>query len=268
MANLLNVAIIESIRSLHAQGWSQRRIARELDVDRATVGKYVQCGLRGSKPANLPTGSEASKPATFLAEPGGGSKPATNLPTGSGAESAGSRAGPASQCEPFRPRIAAGVEAGLTARRIQQDLAAEGITLGYDSVRRFIQRLGRMRSLPFRRLESAPGEEAQVDFGTGAPVLTPDGKRRKTYVLRIVLSHSRKAYSEATFTQTTDDFLGALESAFRHFGGVPKTLVIDNLKAAVAHPDWFDPELTPKLQSFCRHYGTVVLPTRPYTPPG
>ena len=267
MANLLNVAIIESIRSLHAQGWSQRRIARELDIDRATVGKYVRRGLCEAKAANLPTGSAASKPASFLSPPGGGSKPATNLPTGSlGAESAGSRAGPASQCEPFRQRIAAGIEAGLTARRIQQDLTAEGITLGYDSLRRFIQRLGRMRSLPFRRLESAPGEEAQVDFGTGAPVLTPEGKRRKTHVFRIVLSHSRKAYSEATFTQTTDDFLGALENAFRYFGGVPKTLVVDNLKAAVAHPDWFDPELTPKLQAFCRHYGTVVLPTRPYMP--
>ena len=47
---------------------------------------------------------------------------------------------------------------------------------------------------------------------------------------------------------------------------MPKTLVIDNLKAAVAHPDWFDPELTPKVQSFCRHYGTVILPTKPYMP--
>ena len=57
-----------------------------------------------------------------------------------------------------------------------------------------------------------------------------------------------------------------MENAFAHFGGVPKTLVIDNLKAAVAHPDWFDPELTPKVQSFCRHYGTVILPTKPYMP--
>src|SRR5690606_2194639 len=73
-------------------------------------------------------------------------------------------------------------------------------------------------------------------------------------------------YSEATFRQTTDDFLSALENAFRHFGGVPKTLVIDNLKAAVQHPDWFDPELTPKVAAFARHYGTVILPTKPYTP--
>jgi hypothetical protein len=129
-----------------------------------------------------------------------------------------------------------------------------------------VRRLGARTPLPFRRMEYAPGEEAQVDFGTGAPVINPDGKRRKTNVFRIVLSHSRKAYSEATFTQTTEDFFRCLENAFAHFGGVPKTLVIDNLKAAVAHPDWFDPELTPKVQSFCRHYGTVILPTKPYTP--
>jgi transposase len=81
-----------------------------------------------------------------------------------------------------------------------------------------------------------------------------------------VLSHSRKGYSEPTFRQTTDDFLQALENAFAHFGGVPKTLVIDNLKAAVLHADWFDPELTPKVQSFCQHYGTVILPTKPRMP--
>ncbi len=57
-----------------------------------------------------------------------------------------------------------------------------------------------------------------------------------------------------------------LENAFWFFGGVTKTVVIDNLRAAVAHPDWFDPELVPLLQAFAEHYGTVVLPTKPYTP--
>ena len=80
------------------------------------------------------------------------------------------------------------------------------------------------------------------------------------------MSHSRKAYSEATYRQTTDDFLHALENAFEHFGGVPQTLVIDNLKAAVKHPDWFDPELVPKAAAFAAHYGTVILPTKPYMP--
>ncbi len=64
--------------------------------------------------------------------------------------------------------------------------------------------------------------EAQVDFGTGAPVIGPDGKRRKTHVFRIVFRHSRKAYSEATFRQTTEDFIRCMENAFWHLGGVPE----------------------------------------------
>jgi hypothetical protein len=115
-------------------------------------------------------------------------------------------------------------------------------------------------------METEPGEEAQVDFGTGAPVRTEEGKVRRPWVFRIVLSYSRKAYSETVWRQLTESFLGCLENAFRHFGGVPKRLVIDNLKAAVARSDWYDPEVHKKLQSFAQHYGTVFLPTKPYTP--
>ena len=43
-------------------------------------------------------------------------------------------------------------------------------------------------------------------------------------------------------------------------------MVIDNLRAAVKKPDWYEPELNPKVREFARHYGTVILPTRPYTP--
>lgn len=282
MANVLKMALIESILSLYALRYSQRRIARELGVDRETVRKYLRERLSGAKPAIAPTGSGGSKPATFPGAPAPGPKPASKLPTGSEAEPGGESAGlagaagvvmarlgpsgPQSRCEPFRELILAKMAEDLSAKRIWQDLVETGAAVGYDSVRRFVQRLGRTRSFPFRRMECGPGEEAQVDFGSGAPVVTPEGKRRKTYVFRIVLSHSRKAYSEATFTQTTEDFFRCLENAFAHLGGVPKTLVIDNLKAAVAHPDWFDPELTPKVQAFCRHYGTVILPTKPYMP--
>ena len=115
------------------------------------------------------------------------------------------------------------------------------------------------------RMECLPGEEAQVDFGLGAPVMV-EGKRRRAWVFRTILSHSRKGYSEAVFRQTTEDFIRCLENAFRTFGGVPKTLVIDNLRAAVSHADWYEPEIVPKMAAFCRHYGTVVLPTRPRHP--
>jgi hypothetical protein len=92
------------------------------------------------------------------------------------------------------------------------------------------------------------------------------GKRRKTHLFRGVLSHSRKAYSEAVWRQTSESFIRCLENAFRHFGGVTATVVIDNLKAGVIQADWFDPQLNPKLEEFARHYGTVILPTKPAMP--
>ena len=76
--------------------------------------------------------------------------------------------------------------------------------------------------------------EGQVDFGTGAPIAMKAGRRKKSYIFRVVLSCSRKGYSEAVFRQTTENFIRALENAFWHFGGAPKTLVIDNLRAAVS----------------------------------
>jgi transposase len=163
--------------------------------------------------------------------------------------------------------IEAKLEQGLSAQRIFQDLVGEhGFPGKYHSVRRFVAKLKQSTPLPFRRIEVAPGEEAQIDFGTGVPIIDEDGRRRRTHVLRVVLSHSRKAYSEVVYRQTTDNLIGCLENAFWHFGGVPKTLVPDNLKAAVLKADWYDPDLNPKLRSFCEHYGTVLLPTRPRTP--
>jgi transposase len=249
MANRLTMATISAIQSLHRSGYSNRRIAELLDVDRETVAKYV---AQVQNPPNAPTGSENPPNAP----PGSEHPPIPAV-----------RPGPRSECEPFREVIVAKLEQGLSATRIHQDLVAEhGFTAKYHSVRRFVAKLLGTRPLPVRRLEVLPGEEAQVDFGTAAPVKTPDGKTRRPWVFRIVLSHSRKAYSEAVYQQSSEAFIGALENAFRHFGGVPKTLVIDNLKAAVKRGDWYDPEIHPKLQSFAKHYGTVFLPTKPYTP--
>jgi transposase len=73
-------------------------------------------------------------------------------------------------------------------------------------------------------MECEPGAEAQVDFGRGAPLVTPDGKRKATWVFRIVVSHSRKGYAEAVHRQTTDDFLRSLENAFATSAGCPKHL--------------------------------------------
>jgi transposase len=325
MANQLTMADIQAILTLHKRGWRNRRIARELNVDRETVAKYIRASVCVPKPAKAPTGSamtgeeaaegpespvpalasheergiEAS-PSPFLPEATAGDSKPAKAPIGSDPKPAiapigsdvlstpldqaqasldatglaGVSAGSVSlekecgrsACEPYRQVILKKLEQGLSAQRIYQDLVGDGFDHEYHSVRRFVARLQRTSALPFRRMECAAGEEAQIDFGTGAWIELPEGKRRRSHVFRIVLSHSRKGYSEAVYRQTTEDFIRSIENAFWHFGGVPKVLVIDNLKAAVKQPDWYDPDLNPKIQSFCAHYGCALLPTKPRTP--
>ena len=306
MANRLKMVEYQALVALLQQGWSQRRIARELGIDRETVARYAQrWRALAAKPAISHTGSEASdgpKPAISHtgSEASDGPKPAIShtgsdgsgeappVRTAGGMEpwpatdplladlpryeliepaGASTNAGRQSACAPFRDLVLAKLDHGLSAQRIWQDLRTEhGFTSSYYSVLRFVAKLQPAEELPFRRLECAAGAEAQVDFGTGAPLVGADGKRQRTHVFRIVLSHSRKAFSEAVTRQTTDAFLTCLENAFWYFGGVPQTLVIDNLKAAVIKADWFDPEINPKMLSFCQHYGVALLPTKPYTP--
>ncbi len=121
---------------------------------------------------------------------------------------------------------------------------------------------------PFRRMECGPGEEAQVDFGSGGTIVaspTAIAARRTSFGSYSVIA--ARPIARTTFRQTTEDFFRCLrERVRRTSAAIHATLVIDNLKAAVAHADWFDPEITPKVQSFCQHYGTVILPTRPYMP--
>ncbi len=297
MANQLTMVLIDTVRTLYARGWSRRRIARELGINRDTVARYLQASDEAAKPANAPSGSDApeteAKPANApigcdAAQPK--AKPA-NAPIGSDAAAgehapapakawvAASRSAPCSDadasggagrhsdCQPYRAIIEAKLEQGLTAQRIFQDLVADHAFDGsYYSVRRFVHRLEEGTPLPFRRMECGPGEEAQVDFGLGAPIIDAAGKRRRPHVLRIVLSHSRKGFSEVVDRQTTENFIRCLENAFWSFGGVPQRLVLDNLRAAVSKADWFDPEINPKVRTFADYYGMALMPTRPYTP--
>lgn len=287
MANQLSVANVQSILTLYSRGFSCRRIARTLGLDRQTVRKYVHGVYRvppvggDSEPAKALTGSSLD---SALAKP-------ANAPIGSGvSERASEAGGPSpgspgsvqtegrvrlaspSRCHAYREVIVAKLESGLTAQRIHQDLVSDHHEQApsYHSVRRFVGKLratgGASCGLPFRRMECEPGQEMQVDFGRGAPIVGPDGKRRYPHVLRVVLSHSRKGYSQAVDRQDTESFIRCLEDAFYHFGGVPQTLVLDNLKAAVKRADWFDPEINPKVQSFCAHYGITALPTKPRMP--
>jgi hypothetical protein len=190
MANRLKMAKVHSIQVLHARGWSQRRIARELGIHRETVARYVQFAENG--PRDGPGGDDCAGQDRPNLPAGSGDQNRPNLPGSPGPEivagdlpgeqnrpnpPAGS-AGPPSRCEPLREAIVAALERGLSSQRIWQDLKSEhGFDGGYDSVKRFCRRLKQATPLPFRRMECEAGAEAQVDFGAAAPVITPEGKR-------------------------------------------------------------------------------------------
>ena len=257
MPKVITVDIQYSIQSLHRNGFSKRRIARELGINRRTVNKYLAVKLvdpdePGKCTSNSNTGSEG--------------KCTSNSNTGSGKECQ-RHSGPRSSCEAYAETIRGKYCHGLSGQRIYQDLKADhGFAGSAQSVRRFLRGLKTSAQLPDRVMHSLPGEELQVDFGRGAPILQANGRKKRPHLFRAVLCHSRKGYSEVVWRQDTETFLRALENAFRHFGGVPEKVVPDNLKAAVIKADWYDPEINPKLRSFARHYGTAILPTKPYTP--
>ena len=240
-------------------------------------------GLEGAgeaKPAISTTGlEEASEVKPAIPTPGfAGAGEAKSAISIAGLEEASSEVKPAistvgngvgrkSQCEPLAAVIKAKVELGLSAQRIYQDLVSEnGFTDSYQSVKRFVRKLRTAQPERIWRLECQPGEELQLDFGLGAPIDDGQGKRRRSWVLRMVLSYSRKGYSEAVTRQDTETFLRCLENGLRNLGGSTLLLNLDNMKTAVLKADWFDPEINPKLADFCRHYAMHVVPCRPGTP--
>ena len=246
MSHVLKVSVQDAICSLSEKGWTARRIARELGLHRQTVLRYRQRSKCSAISTAGSEGVEASK--------------CTRIST------AGKK-GRKSLCEVFEEAIAEKLEGGLSAQRIWQDLVEEkGFAGSYESVKRFVGRCKQREPTRIWRMECQPGEEMQVDFGLGAPIELEEGRSRRSWVLRTVLSYSRKGYSEAVLRQDTETFLRALENALRHYRGVPLLLNLDNLKAAVLKADWYDPEINPKLADFCRHYGLHVTPCRPATP--
>ena len=256
MANQKGMAVQQTIVTLYKRGRSIRHIAMELGISRNTVRTYVR-GIQ-TDPPPIPGSQAQTDPPPIP-----GSQAQIDPP----GQEASAVLLSGSLCSPFQAFIEASLQQGLCGQRIFQDLVdAYEFTGSYSSVRRFIRRLGRISALPFRRMECAPGEEAQIDFGQGTWIVDESGKRRRPWLFRVVLSHSRKGYSEVVWRQTTENFIRALENSFLHFGGVPEKLVPDNLKAVVTRCDWHDPDIHSKISAFCEHYGTVMLPTKPRTP--
>jgi transposase len=246
--------IWEIIRRYHA-GQTIKSIAKTLDYDRKTVRKYVKhlqakgVSLRGTTPLDkehiLPLMGEIL----------------TNIER---------TADKQSLFEPYRQELIdlvtkppqVKLKTAFTVICQRHDLGGK---VSYSSFKRFVRR-HRLAFSPDKttcRIEVDPGDQLQVDYCKLG--LWPDpetGKSRILYAFIATLSYSRHKYVEFTFCQTQQSFVHSHVNAFTFFGGVPKTIVLDNLKAGVIKPSLYDPQFNRSYQEMAEYYGCFLDPAR------
>ncbi len=271
MSNVLSDDKRQQIIALGRLDWSLRQIEQATGVRRETASSYLKAaGInvrppgrwgRAAKPAiEVTTDSDPTKPVNPALNHAEVSKPAIEVTTDSGLR----KARTLSHCEPYRELIEAALQRGRNATAIYQDLVNDyGFAHSYQSVKRFVNKL--QPRVPQARavIITEPGEEAQVDYGTGPMVRDPEsGKYRRTRLFVMTLGYSRKAVRLLTFRSSTRIWAELHEQAFRRLGGSVRVVVLDNLREGVLTPDIYEPALNPLYRDLLAHYGAVALPCR------
>jgi hypothetical protein len=112
-----------------------------------------------------------------------------------------------------------------------------------------------------------PGERIEIDYADGIDILDPTtGEIKKTELYVGVLCHSRYAFAEFTWTQSSQDFLQSHVNMFNYFGGTAQVLSPDNLKSAVTKVHRYDPVINQSYSRLAAHYEVAVVPARVKTP--
>lgn len=240
--------IRELVRHLRASD-SDRAVQRDTGIDRRTVQRYrtwatEQQLLTGPLPALEEVQRLVQQTLTAPAPPQ-----------------------MVSSVEPFRAQVVELRALGTEMAAIWERLKERGYTGSYSAIRRFVRTLEPRQPEAFGRVETAPGEEAQVDFGYAGRMLDPQtGQLRKAWAFVMVLGFSRHQYVEFVWDQTVATWLLLHRHAFEFFGGVPKRIVLDNLKAAITKACWDDPQVQQAYRECAEHYGFLIAPCRPRTP--
>ncbi len=228
--SMVEPEIVRQIRSLFALKWSIRRITRELGVNRGTVRRY----LRGGDLAEI-----QKRPA------------ARHLTDEQRAEVV---------------RLF-DTTAESNAVVVQQLLAERGLDVHVRTVQRVLapHRTQRFAAeLATVRFETAPGHQLQIDFGEKWVWIADERVRVLLFVA--VLSYSRRTYVRAFRSQRHDDWREGLAGAFRHFGGVTQTVLVDNARALVVERDVErgTVRLHPAFEAFCRDWSVTPRACQPY----
>lgn len=245
--------VYEILRRIHG-GEAYRSVARGTGRSPKTVGRYVRLAR---KLGWQPGGSQA--PDEQLA-----ARVVARLRPG--ARDAGQSATEAlllPRLEQLREWLAIDhpTERGLTLTKIHQLVERQGIDVSYISLYRFAHKhfdFGRDRST-VRMADCEPGELAEVDFGRLGLVGYPaTGKRRVLHALIVTLVFSRHQYVYVSHSQKLTDLIDGLEEAWAFFGGCPRRVVLDNLKAAVTKADRYEPFFQRTFDEYARYRGFTI----------
>lgn len=175
-----------------------------------------------------------------------------------------------SSVEPWHEQIAKLLRKGAQAKAIYDRLGLDEPTFegSLSAVKRLVRRL--QQAEPVRaddviiRVETVAGHIAQVDFGyVGRLLDAATGRLRKAWVFVMTLAHSRHMFADVVFDQCAATWQQLHVAAFEFFGGVPETIVPDNLKAAVIRAAFGlgdEPSLNRTYRELARHYGFKVDP--------
>ena len=269
MANVLYSGKQQQILALGCLGWSLRRIEQETGIRRETVSRYLKKAgieVRSRGRRSRLSSKAAIAGVEVITDSSADSEAAKEVITDPDPAPRPDRNPSASACEPYRDLIEKAVGLGRNATVIWQDLVDDhGFDASDQSVRRFVRKL-RGERVPDAHpvIETAPGEEGQVDYaGNGPMVRDPaTGKYRRMRMFVFTLGCSRKSVRLLTFRSSSKIWAELHERAFRRLGGAPRIVVLDNLKEGVLKPDIYDPELNPLYRDVLDHYGVTALPCR------
>lgn len=266
MSNVLDPEKQHQIRALGALGRSLRAIEAATGVRRETISAYLKAAgipvrRRGGRPRAWPPNPATTAPVSTDSPP---SNPATT--PGVSTDPTPTRSPHTSACALYREVIIEALARGRNAMAIWQDLVdGHGFRHGYASVRRFVRTL-QAATPPEARvvITTAPGEEAQVDYGGDGPMVRDPltGKYRRARLFVLTLGYSRKAVRLLTWRSSAQIWAELHEEAFRRLGGTVRIVVLDNLGEGVLTPDIYDPALNPLYRDVLAHYGVVALPCR------
>jgi len=267
VSNVLTEEKKQQVLTLGRLGWSLRRIEKQTGVRRETAGAYLKAAGIALRPPGAWGKRAPPKPANAVttdsrvdAEPEHAEqtpKPANAVTTDPAPSN--------SACEPFRDLVEQALMAGRNAVSIWQEMVdRHSFTGAYETVKRFVRKQRGAQTPEARAvILTAPGEELQVDYGTGPQVRDPKtGKYRRTRLFVLTLGFSRKCVRLLSFQSSSQIWAELHETAFRRLGGTTKYIVLDNLTEGVLKPDIYDPKLNPLYRDVLAHYNAVPMPCR------